>query len=289
MLTCSTASSAGQLRVTDTLNYVQRWYKCESTGKSTLTANWTISVPFTPTYFSVDTSVDTWGNVEITAPGGGSPLTHTSIYGPSSTEFKMRYLGNDPVCNNNKMYEVTYNFDNVPDSYFGSGAVIKASISIAGTCSLLGNVVTSGSVTAPTLSNDSYLPCDRIDQVFINPYMGPGGCATATGNYVLCSYPSGFLLIDNHQLEYRVVNSGTGSLAWSDQSSTVHGGVPTGLSTESQTIDPSTGVSNLVGITSGATWLIRYRNIKNSTCNLISGYNQNWGSEFTWIVEVWVL
>lgn len=292
--TCDNAPTAGDLKLEYTLNYVQRWYKCESTAdKSTLTANWTISIPFVPSYFSVFNLPDTWGYLQIIAPGGGSPLTHTSYANVSPYDFTMKYLG--PDCFNNKIYEVTYFFENVPDSYFGNGAQISASLSIEGPCSLIGGVATSGSVNAPTQSNDSYLPCNRIDKVWINPPGGGSSYATAAGNYMLCNYPSGFTLIDAHQVEYREVNSST-SFLWSDQTSQVHWGEPVGSSGEAPTINPSTGVSNLIGMTaSSGTWLVRYRNVKTSVCDVIYGIgnppppNGDWGSLFTWVTEVWVL
>ncbi|NOT92911.1 hypothetical protein [Ferruginibacter sp.] len=291
--TCNNAPNAGALVVTYTLNYVQRLYICESSDKSKLTANWTISVPFTPSYFSVDDLPDTWGYLQIIAPGGGSPLTHTSYAAVTPYDFTIKYLSADPTCFNNKLYEVTYNFENVPNSYFGSGAQISGSLSIEGTCSLLGGVVQSGSTNAPTLSNQSYQPCNRIDKVFVSPPASSGQYAQVGGVNVVCSYPSGWSAVDAQQLEYRQVNSGSGSLLWNDQTSTIHWG---------ETVPPSpilsptmtpTGALNLKNMVYGSgTWLVRYRNVKTSVCDILyltPGSNPGafWGSEFTWITEVW--
>ena len=293
--TCLTATTAGQLHFSYTLNYVQRWYKCESGDKSTLTANWTISVPFIPSYFVQDYLPNTYGYLEITAPGGGSPLTHYSYAAISPYDFTMKSLGHDPACLNNNIYEVSYNFTNVPDSYFGSGAQINGKVSVDCSCASFFTNVNSGTIGAPALSNNSYLPCNRVDKVFVVPNTGPSNCATAAGCYILCTNPGGFAPINYHEVEYRKVTSGN-SLLWDDQisGSTIHWGEPTGTSTESPTINPYTGVSNLIYMTpSSGTWLVRYRNVKTSICDIIYGPGStpggNWGSNFTWVTEIWAL
>jgi hypothetical protein len=289
---CAQATSLGQLTRIFTLNYVKRIYKCESANKSTLIANWTIDVPYHPMSDYVDYLPYTYGTISITAPGGGSPLTHTT-YTPGVSpagDMTIKYLGVGS-CIRNRLYEVTYSFDQVPDSYFGnsSGTAISCSINIEDDCSWTGGI-TYASYSGTTPSIDSYLPCNRTDIVFVNPPAGSGNYATAAGAYVICTNPSGFLTVDGQQVEYRKVTSGS-SLLWDDQTSTPHWGesIP-----PSPALVPSmspTGVLNLKDMLWGTgTWLVRYRNVKTSVCDVIgSSPGAGWGSEFTWVVEVWVI
>lgn len=288
---CSTAPNASYLTITYTLDYVERFYLCESIDESNVNVHWTVSVPFNIAPFSVGNQFSE-GYVQFT-----DPFSTTTTFTAPYTDMTMTYLGADPACSVNNLYEVTYKVTNVPNSNFANGNTIAAAVDLANNCRLVYNLVSSGYQNGPTFSQDGYLPCNRIDKVYINPNTGPSNCATVAGNYILCSPPGGsFSVIDYHQVEYRPVTSGT-SLLWDDQvtGSPVNWGVPTGTSTGDPALDPYTGVSNLINMTpSTGLWLVRYRNVKTSVCDIISGLpfgspGAPWGNEALWITEVWSL
>ena len=283
---CITTSDPTQLRIVYTLNYVQRFYICESTYASNLLANWTISIPFKlnliehpgQDYYNSNTQ----GNIDITDPSNLITLHYNAPY----TEMKATPLGIDPSCSYNTLYSVTYTYKNVPNGMFGNGTSITAALALDNDCSIVGNVVTSGHVSAPATSLNSYLPCNRVDQVYINPPAGGTTYTTASGNYITCSYPGGsFVPIDYHQLEYRLRDSINND--FEHQGSTIYNAVPVGSSIADPKIDPYTGVSYLVQMThSSGIWLVRYRNVKTSTCPVITILG--WGSMETWVTETWV-
>lgn len=169
----------------------------------------------------------------------------------------------------------------------------------------MGNVSASSFVDAPVFSQNGYLPCNRIDKVYIlTPQQGSNAPTVVNGNYsAICTHPSGFTYIDKHQLEYRKVTSNT-SLKWEDQgnTSTVYGNVPLGQSTQSLTLEALgsmiTSAGYLTNMTYGSgKWLVRYRNIHTSGgCGLVNGTgfgfggvlngNGNWGNPSLWLTEV---
>jgi hypothetical protein len=276
------------------LDYVQRFYLCESgssPAKSTVSVKWTVSVPFAITDETPDGVLNTFGKVKFT-PSSGPAVILTAT--ANDTGFTYTSLGTDPNCGVNTLYAVTYYFEDVDNSNFASGTQLDALLSLANDCALIGYLSATGYVSAPSFNQSAYLPCNRIDKVYVNQYAGPSSCATASGNYLICSYPGGsFSPVDYHEVEYRLVTSGS-SLKWDDQTSTVFWGEPTGTNTPDEKLNPSTGVSDLVNMTpSSGTWLVRYKNIKTSVCDLIYGPgtpgtpNGNWGNTALWIVEVW--
>jgi hypothetical protein len=293
---CALATSLGQLTRVFTLNYVKRVYKCESTNKSTLIANWTIDVPYHPMSDYSDNITSSYGTISITAPGGGSPLTHDTYNdNPLNTtpgDLKITYLGTGS-CFRNRLYSITYSFDQVPDSYFGNttGTAITCALNIEDDCSWTGGI-TSASANGVTPSTDSYLPCNRTDLVYnIPPIQSLGNYATSTALYGTCTNPGGFLGIDAHQVEYREVNS-VSSVLWADQSTTIYWGeMPVPPYTEVPSMGTG-GVLNLKHMLyASGTWIVRYRNVKTSVCDILylgspGAPGANWGSEFTWVEEV---
>ncbi len=257
---CSQTSNPADLTIIYTLDYVQRFYMCENSTQSDITAKWTVSVPF-----SIVATPNSYGKVKLTPTSGPAVELNTQN---GTSNFIVTYLG--PACFNNKLYEITYKFTGVSNSDLLSGTTLDAFISLENDYSLLGYTASSGYVSAPSFSQDPYLPCNRIDKMYVNPNTGPSNCATAAGNYILCSPPSGLNVIDYHQVEYRAVNHST-SFLWDDQTSSVYWGQPTGTGTGDPALNPSTGVSNLVQMTpSSGTWLVRYRNVKTSVCDIIN-------------------
>ena len=87
---CSNTTNPANLHLVYSVSYVQRTYLCESTSsKSRLTANWIISVPFTPlTSFGGNTST---GNIKVTSP---SSVVVNYNNNPISS---IRNLGADPA------------------------------------------------------------------------------------------------------------------------------------------------------------------------------------------------
>jgi hypothetical protein len=83
-----------------------------------------------------------------------------------------------------------------------------------------------------------------------------------------------------------------GNYKWDDQSSTVFWGELSTTSTPSPTMTPG-GVLNLVYMTSGSgLWLIRFRNVKTSTCGTINPTgpaNGTWPDPSLWMTQQWNL
>ena len=235
---CSTAPNASYLFPFYTLDYVERFYKCESNDQSEVNVKWTVSVPFNIAPFSVGSTFSA-GYVRFT----DTTPTVTTFTAPY-TDMTITYISADPACATNSLYTVTYKVDNIADSYFTTGTTISAAIDLANNCSLTYNLVSSGYTNGPTFSQDGYLPCNRIDKAYVNPNTGPNNCATVAGNYIICSPPFFLTPIDYHQVEYRPVTSGS-SLLWDNQpNSTVYYGIIPGTSSPSATLDPYTGVLN---------------------------------------------
>lgn len=277
---CGNTSNPADLHLVYTLSYVQRNYLCESISQSDMKVSWTISVPFTPLVtYGLNTSS---GTLKITDPG-------STLHTYSGLAITMRNMGADANCAANTLYEISYTATAVPDSYFGSGMSMDASLSLYNDCALVGNLVTTGDVSVADAYTQPDLPCYRVDKVWVNPPGGGTNYTVAFGNYNICWYPTGFTPIDYHQLEYRFVTSGS-SLQWGDQSGTIYWAEPAFTNTPGPTISPYTGTFDLVNMTaSSGTWLVRYRNVKTSVCDVISSGSPggNWGSQFYWVVEVW--
>lgn len=297
---CNNTTNPANLRIVYTLDYVQRFYLCESgssPAKSKVSVKWTVSAPFAITKETPDGVLNTFGKIKFTLTSGPAVILIASANDPG---FVYTSLGTDPACSMNTLYSVTYYFEDVANSNFASGTQLDASLILANDCALIGNLSATGYVSGPSFNQNAYLPCNRIDKVYITPAPPPPGAqyATATGNYILCSPPSGFALIDLHQLEYRKVTASSGSTKWEDQDGTT----PSSTVYWGQTIPPSPVLSptmppsstlNLLNMLNGSgKWLVRYRNVKTGTCNVINQSgptNGNWGNPALWITEVWVL
>jgi len=210
----------------------------------------------------------------------------------------------DPNCASNQIYEIFYVFTNVPNSYFASGTVLSTNLGMTTDCSLVGNFVSTGDVTGPTFSQNEDLPCNRIDKVYIFPAAtGVQAYTTALGNTTaICTHPTGFAHPDYHQLEYRQINSG--GYNWDDQTSVVYWGIPNYFfsSTYLPNFAPN-DVEKLDQMTvASGQWIIRYRNVKTSTCDIIynsgsspdianpspgpSGAGGIWGTPSLWYTEI---
>ncbi len=290
---CNNTSNPNDLHLVYTLSYIQRNYLCESTGaNSNLNVSWTISVPFTPLLtFGSNTST---GTLKVTDPG-------STLHTYSNLAITIRTIGADPDCSQNTLYEISYKAIQIPDSYFGTGMTMDASLNLYNNCALVGNLITTGDVAAADAYLQAELECYRVDKAYVNPPGGGSTYATIAGGYILCTNPSGFAPIDKHQVEYRLVNNGSGSLQWNDQSSVVYWGEILFTSTPIETVSPY-DVIDLANMTSSSgTWLVRYRNIKTSNCDEIysnngnpsppgpANANGNWGNSAFWFTEVWVL
>ncbi|MBP6022942.1 hypothetical protein [Ferruginibacter sp.] len=299
---CSTTSNPADLRIIYTLDYVQRFASCDNTDKSTVSVKWTVSVPFQIGYTNNNFPALHYGDV-VFKNSSGTPI-NTLI--ATNGQVTSTMLGADPSCPTwNNLWEITYNFTQVGNGNFASGNTIEASISLENDCSLVGNVVTSNYVSAPTFSQNAYLPCNRIDFVFLTP-TGPGTptpwqALSMEGASLTCSFPSGWTYVDEHQLEYRQITN-TSSDKWVDQSSPVYWGVPKNTSTPYPTVgisgDPA--VLNLVNMVNvNNNWLVRYRNVKTGVCDIIIdnnplinpggtlGANADWGNPALWFTKKW--
>ncbi len=287
---CNSTTNPADLRIIYTLDYVQRFYICEvnsTNDKSTVSVKWTVSVPFNLGY-TIGFPVQTYGTVRFKNSSG----TVINTLQANTGQLTETMVGADPACPTwNNLWTITYKFTQVANSNFASGNTIEAAVSLENDCSLVGNVVASGNISAPSFSQNANLPCNRIDKVWANATTP----AIVIGNTAaVCTQPSGFNYVDFHQLEYRPVNSPTGSLKWEDQTSAsnVSWGLPFGSSILNPAFAPSNGAT-LTNITSGSgLWLIRYRNVKTGTCNIINPLplgppNGNWGNNALWVTEAW--
>ncbi len=278
LYTCSNANNAADLVINYTLDYVQRFYICENLSappdKSTVEVKWTVSVPFG--VLPQAAGQNTTGYLKI----GPLKQINNTIYTAQFNSVTITNLGPAPGCATNTLYSIVYKFTSVPNNLFASPNQISASINLANNCSLVGNLVSSGYVSAPPFSQNAYLPCNRIDKVWASTSVPVivNGMATA----VCGSQPSGWQYIDNHQLEYRKVTSAT-SFKWEDQSYTPQNGIPFGSSTPSATFSPFNGVGLPAISANSGWWLIRYRNVKTPDCPTIP--IADWGNPALWITE----
>jgi hypothetical protein len=299
--TCQNTTDPTKFRVISTLQSVQRLYQCESNGtKSDLIIKWIVSLPlgFSPGFSSQ--------GVKINAQGSAP-----TILGSDGFE-TFKNIGQDPACASSRRYEVRVRVPNVAVSYFGSGMQLSSDLKISTSCNVLPTIIT-GFVNAPAAALNTYLPCGRVDKVYINPNTGPSNCATAAGNTTVgCPFPT--LIndpIDLQQVEYRKVTATNGSLEWVDQNGPTFAGWLPGTSTRSFTLNPSTGILNLTNMIPTVQlpppappitikWLVRYRNIKTGSCNQIitpsnpasggdPGTNAPWGANELWFTEVFSL
>ncbi len=297
---CNTTSNPADLRIIYTLDYVERFYMCEATAdKSTLSVKWTVSVPFSFGYTLNNFPPLTYGNVQFKNSSGTVINTLQAING----SLTLNMIGADPGCPTwNNLWEITYSFTNVTNGNFASGNTIEASLSLENDCSLVGYLVTSGYVSAPSFSQNAYLPCNRLDAIFFNPPFQNGAPSTVTGLYTgICSPPSGMQPIEYHQLEYRKVNTPIISYEWDAQSTPVYNGWPQPANNgPSPIFSPYGGTSNLNSMIYGTgKWLLRYRNVKTGTCDVITDptntlnnggddyTNGNWGNLILWNTEMW--
>jgi hypothetical protein len=297
--TCKNTTDPTKFRVITTLQSVQRFYQCESNGtKSDLRIKWIVSLP---TGFMGTGSQFSSQGVKINAQGSAPTLL-------SSDGFETwKDLGVDPACAYSRQYEVTVRVPNVAVSYFGSGMQLSSDLKINTSCGVL-PIISTGFVNAPPAALNTYQPCGRVDKVYVNPNTGPSNCATAGGNTITCAFPT--LIndpIDLQQVEYRKVTATNGSLEWGDQNQATYAGWLPNTSTRSFTLNPSTGILNLINIipsipANSVKWLVRYRNIKTGSCNQILspitpgtpaisdlGTNAVWGLNELWFTEAWVL
>lgn len=288
---CSNTTNPANLVIVYTLVAAERYYICEgNANKSSVLVKWTLSAPFSPSLLTRDQNFPNTSCTVTFTPTSGSAVSY------STTQITAKAIGTSPGCGTHGLYEFTCRINNVPNTYFNSGWTIGSSISLDVDCSLLGNVSSTSLTNAPAFSQDAYLPCNRIDAVFFNPPGGGNNYATVTGLYTTsCTPPSGMQAIDNHQFEYRQVTSST-SLRWEDQNSNLQlGYISPSNTTQSSLIYPYGGTLSLLSMTSGSGWwLIRYRNVKNGSCNEITPFvsanpGTNWGNSALWYTEAWNL
>jgi hypothetical protein len=305
---CNNTTNPADLYINYNLDQAERFYLCESNGdKSNIIIKWTVNLPFVPWPLISDIYLaNTFCNIKFTSTSG-TVVNYTATFTGANNNFTIKALG-QTSCPYNSLYEVSCKVNNIPNAYFGSTWLLSSQLSLDVNCPLVGNVSASSFVNAPAFSQNGYLPCNRIDKVYITtPQQGSGAPTVVTGNYAaICNHPSGFNYIDKHQLEYRKVTSST-SLKWEDQgnTSTVYGNVPLGQATQSLTLEALgsmiTSAGYLTNMTNGSgKWLVRYRNIQTSGgCGIVYGTgfgvggvsqgNGNWGNPSLWLTEVVIL
>ncbi len=291
---CNTTTNPANVSVIFTLDYSERFYLCEgNSALSNVRVKWTVSVPFLlvdllgkPPHFT--------GLVRFKNAGGAVINTYT-VY-PGFTNSSVKMIGPDPACSWNSLWEVTYNVTQIPNSDFLAGNTVEAAVELPNDCPLFNYYIVSGYVAGPAISQNGYLPCNRLDAVFFNPSSGPTSPSTVTGLYTtICLPPPGMQDIDFHQVEYRQVTTTNGDYTWENQGSTVQWGSPLGTGAPFPNIPAFNGQTTLNGMVEGTgKWLIRYRNVKTGTCNTLyappvpPGFpNANWGDPALWNTEMW--
>lgn len=286
---CSNTTNPANLHLVYTLQSIQRTYYCQTNSFGYLndvSVVWQISVPFTPLLADPGNPSNlSAGAIVITPPAGPSPASNT-------LPITISYLGADPFCSANSLYKISYTFQNVIlDQVFDYAYPIDTYLTLYNDCGILSNLITTSTVST-TLSNMT-APRDRTEKVWINQNSGPANCCTAAGDYITSCTPPGGVAIDNHQIEYRAVTTTNNHFGWEEQTSTVYYGYSLATSSYYATIDPSTGISYLDQmVPSTGFWLVRYRNIKGTTCQRIGSATspyplQTWPGN--WAVEVWNL
>ena len=291
---CTTAEGPWDLDITYTLDYVTRFYYCGS-SESEIVANWTISVPYTVLLQNPINSLQfSRGRMRFKDPiGSGVSFTNNNIQAISITS-----LGADPTCSSNTLYQITYNWSDVPNFYFNSGNILECGLFLYNDCDITNyNYLTSWEQGIGFIGDGTYAgPCDRVDKITYAPSEAdiPELCALVLGAYIVCGeppfFPSGFVTTELHQLEYRKRNN-VNSFAWVDQSSAIENGIPYGEFNESPTFSPYVGLLKLKKIYQGESttgWLIRYRNINTlAGCGVITTKGAYW-AEGTYNTEFWL-
>jgi hypothetical protein len=296
---CTNTTNPANLRIIYTLNYVQRFYQCESSSttpnKSRVSVKWTIAAP--NTFFDLGIIYIPTADIKFTSSAGATLLTLTESSPPA---VYLNPVGPDPGCpQTHTLYEVTCTFNNIANTYFASGNQISCSLVSPNSCALTNYVVASGYVAAPAFSQNAYLPCNRVDKVYISPASSAGSAQTTVlGNSVgTCNNPSGFITITNHQLEYRKVTSTTGSLLWTDQSGTVYGTAAVFNGSQSLNLAPNGFGYLSYMLPNTGKWIVRYRNvyIPGNCLNILGlqtfpGVNQGngtWLNTALWVTEMY--
>jgi hypothetical protein len=285
---CGTAPNPSDLFVISTLEYVKWFYTCGnlSTGQHDLTATWKVSTPYAlldedpsnPGNFS-------FGNIRIKS---GSTVLITS----GNLGVNIENLGTDPNCSSNTLYNVTYTWLNVADTYF-PGNLMECSFTVYNDCDITNYSTIVGYTQGFNYTNQNDVfthPCDRTDQAWVNPPSVNQTYATVAGAYSLCTPPFGFTGTTDHQVAYRAVDHST-SILWDDQTSTPHGGVVPNTTTEIGVIASCCGFLNFLGMTlHSGKWLVRYRNRHSGCSPNITGFNDNWNNgsgNNNYITEYW--
>lgn len=291
--TCATATKAANLYITFTLEYIKWYYKC-GTGHD-LTAIWKVSVPFNlseghpligNTYSSGHMRIkDVNGNILAT---GGS-----NTFYKAGGNMQIVNEGPDPNCSSNTLYTVTYTWENIADTYF-VGNEVDCYVVIYNDCSKTNYSIGAGYTQGLTYTNTSNvftLPCDRIDQAFITLGTGINSCANVVGAYNLCTPPSGYPWVNEHQVEYRPVDN-TSSDLWEDQSnsSVIQYGIVSGSGTpgtQAITMDACCDVIDLRDMKpNSGKWLVRYRN-RHTGCSTPGSLGALWPGNY--VTEVFNL
>lgn len=290
---CNSAPNPSDLYVTSTLEYVKWYYKC-GTGHD-MTAIWKVSTPYT----LLDEDPNNAGNYSfghIRIKSGSTVLITSGDLTIDNAHIVS--LGADPNCSANTLYDVSYTWYNVADTYF-PGNTIECSFTIYNNCPITNYNLTVGYTFGATYTNQNDVfthPCDRTDQAWVNPpSSGNQTYANVTGAYTLCTPPSGFTGTTHHQVEYRAVTSST-SILWDDQTSAPHGGVAVGTtSPEIPVIDAYGGtvINCLLMTLHSGKWLIRYRNRYTGCAPNNPGIGDSWIDPNTgrsnYVTEYWNL
>ena len=286
---CNNTTNPNLLHLVYTVQSIQRTYYCQPNSnnfQNDVVVNWQVSVPFTPLVADPNNSSNlSSGYVLITPPLG-------PIFGSGNiTPVVISTIGPDPNCSANTLYKISYSFFYITrDITFTNGYPIDVSLNLYNNCSLVGNLVNSGNVSS-TLAGKT-APCDRTDKVYVAGG-GPNNCMVVGSSYLTCNPPSGLVLTDLNQVEYRQQDNAS-TTAWESQGSAInYGQIPFTL-TFTASMNAANGFLNLLNMLPGSgTWIVRYRNIKNPTCILIGDQIVPPTSSLVWpgnwVTEVWPL
>jgi hypothetical protein len=263
---CGNATSASQLNISSTLKSIQRTYYVQTNAngyKNDIIVNLELSLPFTPLNADPNNPANlSSGGILITPPVGPSQVNG------NITPVAISFMGSDPACSANNLYKISFTWSWViNDINFTNGYQIDVALNLYNNCPLVGNFVSFGGLTS-TLAG-MMAPCDRTDNVWTNTG-GPNNCIIAAANYITVTPPTGWATPDLQQLEYRAINNSS-YVAWEAQNSPIYyGQVPFGTPGYTATFSSFSGFVELRNMIPGSgSWIVRFRNIKSPTCNLI--------------------
>ena len=197
------------------LTSVSRTSVCYTAGgsnNSNIDVTWKVSVPYTLVLENMfNTTFKSKGIIKFYNTTSSTPYLQYNNILP----FIINNLGQNPDCPALTDFEVKYKLTGVPNTNFENGKIFKCGFTSFTNCGSQNS--TGPNPLVPSLYNftGNYItqPCLRTDKVYMTPDSGPGNCMSAAGvgNTSTCTFPYGYVLPNQHVLEYKQNSSTTWS------------------------------------------------------------------------------